>query len=196
MRARWLVWLSPLAAVVGLLACVGEGDLDGAAQGETGGACFPDQTCRSPLVCLDGICGDAKAGSGAVCGAAVPQSARDTMACGAQTCDLDADERCCGGGPGSACVPKAQPCPTSAHDWQCVNFDNCYTGAYCCLTPRDLQSTCPAQTDSYGTRCADRCSGAEIALCLDDSHCPPTMACVYLDVLGADPRGVGGCFPR
>jgi hypothetical protein len=152
-------------------ACVGEAAPSGNAppQGTNGGACFPNNSCNSGLVCVlssgVGVCKPATDDGAAPSDSALDQaSGQDTSAQDTSVADSSATGctvplsnlfTMCGGQP--ACFNVTQPgstcngCMASQQQWGCGSTSQCQ-GVACCLSQPGLTLNRPTKnTCNVGT---------------------------------------------
>lgn len=186
----------------------------GATQGEAGGPCFADNTCRAGLTCgivagkAQCAAGDAGASSsGSVLGDSGTSSNADADAesdSGPTACTFTPSPFPCGGdNPPTSCFGSTQSCTLTgcggADDvrWMCNSVKECNGAGTCCVAKANATLTagndCSPGTlkitpdTATGSVCgADlACPDGDTQLCQSSAGCPAGQQCKPVKITGA-----------
>ncbi len=190
------LWVSSCLAVSLLLACVSDNGPTGPNQGELGGPCFANNTCKDNLVCTlangsavcqqpDGSSSDAVADQGG--DGATPCTEQGSRACTGVQCAGTSTPECCA--QSTQCVASSADC-NSMPTWTCTAKSDCSGGAFCCIAGAVSQaSACPQEwMVNGGASCSvNECSNSFYEVCSTSSECPPshpTCTAVHMQGIG------------
>ena len=197
---------------VALVACVSNNGPSGPNQGELGGPCFANDTCKDNLVCSlangsavcqqpDGSSTDAVADQGAPDSIAPGDAseggqggdAGEGGTCNVQPARACLNQQCVGTGMPECCAQSGQ-CVASSADcnnlttWTCTAKADCPSNGSCCIAGSVAQaSACPPTwMVNGGASCnANACTGSYYEVCTSSSECPPAHpTCTAVDIQG------------